>query len=106
MTGISDKDVIASLAQLGTANDDRADQDLARFRHRLRRLHDDPAEAARIDALAAEAASQEDKPRQSASPASEDLTSFYRQEYPRAVRFLMTSHRASGNRRSSIGASC
>jgi DNA-binding NarL/FixJ family response regulator len=51
------------LSPVGGASGTWADQDLAKFRHRLRQLRDDPAEAARIDALAAEARPQEDHPR-------------------------------------------
>jgi hypothetical protein len=57
----ADEDAVASrLAMLGTLNENGMDQRLARFRNRLRDLREDPAEAARIDALVA-AAEREDQ---------------------------------------------
>jgi hypothetical protein len=48
-----DEAVAAALAALGAG--DEPGQDMEGFRRRVRRLHADPAEAARVDALAAEA---------------------------------------------------
>jgi hypothetical protein len=55
-----DEEIIARLAMLG-ADDTGPGQDPAGFRRRLRRLHEDPAEAARIEALAAEAEQDQDQ---------------------------------------------
>jgi hypothetical protein len=55
-----DEQIIARLAMLG-ADDTGPGQELAGFRRRLRRLHEDPAEAARIEALAAEAEQDQDE---------------------------------------------
>jgi hypothetical protein len=55
----SDNAVESSLAMLGRFEDAGMDQRLARFRGRLRGLRDDPAEAARIDALVMEAEREE-----------------------------------------------
>jgi len=52
--GGADEAVTVALAMLG-AGDEQSDLNLSEFRRRLRRLHTDPAEAVRIDALAAEA---------------------------------------------------
>lgn len=60
---ITDDDAVASgLAMLGRFDDAGMDQRLARFRGCLRELRDDPAEAARIDALVAAAEREEQDP--------------------------------------------
>jgi hypothetical protein len=55
MRNADDDAVESGLATLGRLGDTEIDQHLARFRNRLRDLREDPAEAARIDALVAEA---------------------------------------------------
>jgi hypothetical protein len=55
----SDDAVESRLAMLGRFDDAGMDQRLARFRGRLHELHDDPVEAARIDALVTEAEREE-----------------------------------------------
>jgi len=57
----SDDAVESSLAMLGRFDDARMEQRLARFRGCLRELRDDPAEAARIDALVTEAEREEQR---------------------------------------------
>ena len=59
MAIVNDDVVESSLAMLGKFDDAGMDQRLARFRGRLRELRDDPAEAARIDALVIEAEREE-----------------------------------------------
>jgi hypothetical protein len=55
----NDDAVAGSLAMLGRFDDAKMDRRLARFRGRLHELRDDPAEAARIDALVTEAEQDE-----------------------------------------------
>jgi hypothetical protein len=62
MVTMGDDSVASSLAMLGRPGEAGMDQRLARFRGRLRELRDDPAEAARIDALVAEAEREEQDP--------------------------------------------
>lgn len=52
-----DEELLTSLAMLGDSGSDDAELDrrVTGFRAALRRMHDDPAEAARIDALVADA---------------------------------------------------
>jgi hypothetical protein len=58
----NDDAVASSLAMLGRLDDAGMDRRLDRFRGHLRELRDDPAEAARIDALVAEAEREEQDP--------------------------------------------
>jgi hypothetical protein len=63
MMAIANDDAVeSSLAMLGKFDDAGMDRRLARFRDRLRELRDDPVEAARIDALVAEAEQEEQDP--------------------------------------------
>jgi hypothetical protein len=66
MVTMDDEAVASSLAMLGRLDEAGMDQRLARFRGRLRELRDDPAEAARIDALVVDA-EREEQDRDSAS---------------------------------------